>query len=718
MLSIDRNRDGAAGAPVRFTPDSLPTDIQALGEDLGPIYAVVQSVAPISEADALAILVDYSLNADGLYHSYVPELQWLHHITLAKVGPWLDIGDLKQNRPLSEWRIFKRNASPPSVSPGLERGWALYLAIPGVPLWQIMYALCIRDMYTMPDNNFGDVHMAMPLRVKRTRSGTAPTDEDLASGTAAPGNGTNDYLNQLGAINSMRDCYALVPSRIPADVAPNGLQRVVAMRMINPSIWPAPHVELVVSWSSSDRVNISFPGDANQYWFSSSASGTTKDALSGDLIVTVERDNVRQTFRVRYLPMNAPSQQFEFTEVGSETDLRFDEDRDAPLIKRSAELNLEEMELRPRQLAVKITQGAVAWAGAGVDLLEMFTARNSILVFLRVRLMDSEWIPQVDQLLPGRTKFLTDRAFGDAVASSTGQFFDYRTHIKMNRRSFGPHRASMATSSTPSLASMITARLVFEFTASTGTFQLVTGDQDGNPAHITKRSYLAHKLAPVGLVTSLFFYPNAQMRAEDMPVLYSGGTNSFHPQNLPCFTTSSAENTEFSTAMLGAGATVGPPPSDDISARDFRSDNVVPASANHAAVPTSLFRGPGSANPATPIPPPAGHPRIVELITQGKRPVWFGLYLSKIHPNAKTMEAESELQLVVSDPSAILTSSGITTMRVIIHCNYRDSPSSQFTFQAPIEINLALNMAGDGRCFAIPSPEINFPLTQWQGIDE
>jgi len=222
----------------------------------------------------------------------------------------------------------------------------------------------------------------------------------------------------------------------------------------------------------------------------------------------------------------------------------------------------------------------------------------------------------------------------------------------------------------------IALRLVIKFTMDTGRFYVEAIDHS-NPIH---RSVLCTPQVP-GLVVSAFLLDSPQMTLHDSPVFHNSGGNSWMPNAPP---SPDVTRTAYTASPYGLHA---PPKS--AATTQFESVHHEPFLDETSTKPIQIPFLP----PSHPHPPPYGHTRLWEAAELKVAPAYLALSINHFHPDAQVMELLTEAHCWMSDPSGALRQNSISILRLMIHCDYRQSESDgndKWVVQAPVVMQFGL----------------------------
>lgn len=208
---------------------------------------------------------------------------------------------------------------------------------------------------------------------------------------------------------------------------------------------------------------------------------------------------------------------------------------------------------------------------------------------------------------------------------------------------------------------IVSMRLAVVFDVDNGTFALELRQESG-PQLNDVSQLLA--LTPHGVPMTLMLYPSKQApSAFWAPLFYQDGSNSLYPKaNLRTMPNGGEDITlerPLSTTNWNRRYTPRPLPG---TARQMEF-----------TAAASLQDGqerPSSLAPGAAYVWPQQHPQYPQVVAQGlgaRRPVWFGLYLSELHPDPDVMSERCETALNIVDRDRLLSANGIQLLRVCVY---------------------------------------------------
>lgn len=695
---------------VAFSIDDTPAchidpnqslDMRLYGTDLS-IYLPSYSITKVQAANLLAGQ-EIQLSAS---ESIAIDINTPLHdqlAALALVMPWLEESDLIDNVPFARWPIASSSrVSSGHLYPLLSGAFHKMLADENSPFWFAWYVHVVHF-------EFGSRRIDMPLRVFCDARRTLKENIGV----------------QMLAMASARDVFTpdrrIVGSGSPR-IPGTGLPAQCAVDMSGPAFFYAPHFELVIYEECNSRTcndlsfRIDMPGLVNRLAFGSRWADTS--AMQRSRVILCYKGE-RVYFDCR------------FQDDGADAELI----ADGPYVYEDQTPDDAFISLTENAILVMLTDSRdgerrkvqAVRAGKGIYQILSPGAQDDSLLHLRVRVMSGACAPFLG-FGPHDTALGELRARKDLV-SHNSEYCDFR-----GRRGYIEACDESRFSSfflqrfvpRVDISHTATLRLVFNFTASSRTVVMACRSD----AHHTERSYFLHQ-AIDGVASSVFLYENTSFsQRSHTPVLFNGGGNSYFPEAAVLSRPAAELPFEFVQRMTETGTFSARSPSAAISGetynlavdqRQFRSTTQLMDAYNRASEskPRSLLLDTlGQVDPSAarqygaPL-IPQGHPGLVSAAAASADPVFLGVNLTNLSPDARMMERSSELSVVIYDKQQRLHDAGIRLLQVFIHLNYRKYAGEGYEQQAPICVRLGLKSgqrAINGHTFVNPGGELINPV--------
>lgn len=206
---------------------------------------------------------------------------------------------------------------------------------------------------------------------------------------------------------------------------------------------------------------------------------------------------------------------------------------------------------------------------------------------------------------------------------------------------------------------IVSMRLAVEFDLDSGTFSLRLRRESN--AQLTDVSQLL-ALTPTAAPMTLMMYANEQAPSPFWaPLFYQSGGNSLYPRaELRTAPLNTMERILLRDHSLDVVGRTGEAPPASERQRRFRP--AVDTVSDGAQRPSSLLAD-------APYVYPTQHPqhdRQASANTRYWRPVWFGLWLSELHPDPDVMSERCERLLTVCDPDRLLLQNRTMQLRVSV----------------------------------------------------
>jgi len=697
------NHSSGARAQLAFSPDDAPLFRADPQEplDMGLFGLDVSQYLPshaISNAQAAALLAGAAVELAPRE----PSVVIAGHValerqiaTLALIMPWFEEIDLIDNTPFERWPIAQ--ASRVRTSPiygSLCSGFCELLANDNSTFWLAWYAHVVHF-------EFGSRRIDMPLRFRIFP--TLTLKDNVAIQLLTLAEARDVYTPDRRAIG----CRSL---RVPII----GMPAQCAIDMSGPAFFYSPHFELVIyeecrpEPASDLSFRVDMPGLLNRLAFGSRWADASAMQRS-QIIICYEGVNVYFDCR--------------FQDDGIDAELIVDGPHphtfpgsvDAMPLPDNAVLVVLALSSDGESREIKAVR-----AGKSVYHILSPNAKDGSLLHLRVRIISGACVPT-----PGFAHCdtaLDELRARKALIAENSYCRDFRglRHIIDNAEK--PAQCAFFLERFEPLldvAHIATLRLVFNFTASSKTVIMACRPE----AHHTERSYFLHR--PVtGVASSAFLYENSSFEQRNLtPVLFNGGANSYFPGGHTVLSPANAQPPRgFEQQMMDTGTFSASSPSPDIAQasysmvvdpRQFRSTtqlvdayNCASRSKPHCLLLDSLDRVDSALGQHYGAPCiPEGHPALLDATVAAADPVFLGVNLTNLSPDARLMARSSELSVTIYDKQRRLRSAGIRMLQVFIHLNYRAHPGQAYSQQAPICVRLGLKSgerAINGHTFAVP----------------
>ncbi|TAK97533.1 MAG: hypothetical protein EPO08_21165 [Rhodospirillaceae bacterium] len=684
-------------------PPALPADVRRLGADCAPLlsqHALTQRQAALLLAgDTVRVADSVTLHLYERAHRVdLPTLQYdLNTAALCALAPWLEAAELFERVPLGAWRIWL--ALPvyaplpfaierPPASSHYATVWDAATATPEHVLWRVLYAAAVRFLHASDAEARPNIHM--PLRARGFDAGDdprAPTAQAMLRAVLAP----YTVLARAVAVHPRTGTG-------PDDVA--DAHDLSAAHLFEPATFPPAltHLELCIVRSVHGSPELSMPGAANERLLNAlayDAARLRRMERDGLLVyVRMGGSTLGALFRVTLAPAAAvhtgrsPWHAAAGAAAGHTRPLHI-----ARLGDALAALEPQHATQLREQLGLTIGLDArhrhVVAVEMGSQLRHALHAELG--TFLRVRLEDRmtaprqartavprgdgtyapltprerDALPLIEQRLTERRELELAQVYED-YTPTVGR----RMQLPL-RGERGPrllmHRALAAW------------HLVFDFTLDVGQFELRYADGASFLLHHTNDD------ARGGPFSVAFLYETPQIAAEHTPAFFSDGSNQAWPEPRNRLPDDPIDRDPAASAAM----TAAPPPPLTATTHYHHAERAAFDSAN----PDAYFAKPATLSGPTHPPLPPRYPA-AWTSPASPAPLWFGLYLSLVHPDPRMMHDACEAQLCIGDAAHQLAASELCLMRVVIQCNYRARAGLPYVEQAPLVLHFQLAPAG------------------------